>query len=119
MNRFITIKRTEGISTSDLITRILRDYDEYIYRNLSRGAKPEDLNVSFLKAQQVKLEHQWHNLTTNISKTKDAVLNLFSMSGNGAAEQQQEEQQKQENEEPAMESTEQPADEQKEEQPAE
>jgi len=53
--RFIATKRTAGISTSDLITKIVRDYDDYIRRNLKRGISPKDLNLSFLKESEIKV----------------------------------------------------------------
>eukprot|EP00823_Brevimastigomonas_motovehiculus_P001481 TRINITY_DN12017_c0_g1_i1.p1 TRINITY_DN12017_c0_g1~~TRINITY_DN12017_c0_g1_i1.p1 ORF type:complete len:381 (+),score=126.14 TRINITY_DN12017_c0_g1_i1:97-1239(+) len=42
---FMETQRTPAISTSDLIVAILKDYDDFIKRNLSRGYTKEDLNV--------------------------------------------------------------------------
>jgi len=43
--RFMETKRTDGISTSDIIVEIVRDYDEYVERNLDRGYTKEQLGV--------------------------------------------------------------------------
>ena len=40
-NWFLATKRTEGISNTDIINRILVDYDRYVERNLKKGLRPK------------------------------------------------------------------------------
>ncbi|KAI9470681.1 MAG: hypothetical protein EXX96DRAFT_597513 [Benjaminiella poitrasii] len=65
--KFYPTRRTDGISTSDLITRIVRDYNKFLRRNLERGVSAKELNISFLKEQQIKTQK-------NIERVKNTVL---------------------------------------------
>ncbi len=54
VGKFVATQRTEGISTSDVISRVVRDYDMYIKRNLARGYTPRDLNLSYMKVRKMQ-----------------------------------------------------------------
>jgi len=56
MGKFVATDRTDGISTSDLITRVVKDYDIYARRNLARGYTPEELNIPFMTSNRYRLE---------------------------------------------------------------
>lgn len=64
--KFLPTQRTGGISTSDLITRIVRDYDSYLRRNLERGVSAKDLNISFLKEREIKTKKHIDDLKKQI-----------------------------------------------------
>lgn len=68
--RFKATQRTDGVSTSDLILRIVRDYHDYVQRNLDRGYSRKDLNISFLGAQGIKISAKWRQFTKLLSSNK-------------------------------------------------
>lgn len=53
MNMFRTVPRSEGVSTSDIIVRILKDYNGYVERSIGRGYSHKDLNIE---------DEQWEKL---------------------------------------------------------
>lgn len=86
--RFLATQRTGGISTSGIITRIVCDYDTYVRRNLERGISAKELNVSFLRVSEMRmqrsmrdfggrlqsrLEEEEQNVRRNWESTKDEI----------------------------------------------
>ena len=65
---FQETKRTEGISTSDIILRIIKDYDMYAWRSLSRGYSREDLGISAFKASRIKLKERYNKFKDSLKK---------------------------------------------------
>ncbi|CAN0890747.1 Choline-phosphate cytidylyltransferase 1 [Linum grandiflorum] len=49
VGRFKETKRTDGISTSDIIMKILKDYNQYVLRNLDRGYTRKELGEKRLR----------------------------------------------------------------------
>ncbi|XP_065841269.1 choline-phosphate cytidylyltransferase A-like [Oscarella lobularis] len=65
---FLATQRTQGISTSDLICQIVRDYDDYVRRNLARGYTRQELNVGFMKEKEIKMKDRLGKLKKKITE---------------------------------------------------
>jgi hypothetical protein len=65
---FKETQRTDGISTSDIILRIIKDYDMYVWRSLKRGYNRKDLGISAFKAQRIKLKNQYQEFKESLEK---------------------------------------------------
>lgn len=62
LGMFRATQRTDGISTSDIILRIIKDYDMYIERSLKRGYKRQEIGISKTKEFRVKFKQNIRNI---------------------------------------------------------
>jgi len=72
--KFLVTQRTEGISTTYIITKIVRDYEKYITRQLKRGTTRQELNVSWLKKNELDLKRHVNDL-------RETIRNNWSTTG--------------------------------------
>ena len=66
-----------GISTSDLITRVVKDYDIYARRNLARGYTPEELNIPFMTSNRYRLEKVTSTVKFRLIRSLQAEISFF------------------------------------------
>ncbi|KAL8834721.1 MAG: hypothetical protein Q9176_007328 [Flavoplaca citrina] len=72
--KFLVTQRTEGVSTTGIITKIVRDYEKYIARQFKRGTSRQELNVSWLKKNELDLKR-------HVNELRDSVRNNWSTTG--------------------------------------
>ncbi|KAH6755372.1 phosphorylcholine cytidylyltransferase [Perilla frutescens var. hirtella] len=73
VGRFKETKRTEGISTSDVIMRIVKDYNQYVMRNLDRGYSRKDLNLSYVKEKRLRVNMRLKKLQEKVKEQQEKV----------------------------------------------
>ncbi|XP_076363215.1 choline-phosphate cytidylyltransferase A-like isoform X2 [Tachypleus tridentatus] len=71
---FLVTERTEGVSTSDLVSRIVKDYDLYVRRNLARGYSAKEMNISFLNNKMDALRDKGKMLVENIEGKRNELI---------------------------------------------
>jgi choline-phosphate cytidylyltransferase len=64
--KFLVTQRTEGVSTTGIITKIVRDYEKYIVRQLKRGTSRQELNISWLKKNELDLKRHMQELRDSV-----------------------------------------------------
>lgn len=72
--KFLVTQRTEGVSTTGIITKIVRDYEQYISRQLKRGTSRQELNVSWLKKNELELKR-------HVSELRNSIRTNWSTTG--------------------------------------
>ncbi|XP_075518673.1 choline-phosphate cytidylyltransferase 2-like [Primulina tabacum] len=73
VGRFKETKRTEGISTSDIIMRIVKDYNQYVLRNLDRGYTRKELNVSYVREKGLRVNMRLKKLQEKVKEHQEKV----------------------------------------------
>lgn len=73
IGKFKETKRTDGISTSDLIMRIVKDYNQYVMRNLDRGYTRKELGVSYVKEKRLRMNMGLKRLREKVKKHQEKI----------------------------------------------
>ena len=71
---FLVTQRTEGVSTTGIITKIVRDYEQYIARQLKRGTSRKELNISWLKKNELDMKR-------HVSELRDTIRTNWTTTG--------------------------------------
>ncbi|OAF54944.1 hypothetical protein VC83_08565 [Pseudogymnoascus destructans] len=72
--KFLVTQRTEGVSTTGIITKVVRDYEKYIARQFKRGTSRQELNVSWLKKNELDLKR-------HVGEIRDSIRNNWTSTG--------------------------------------
>ncbi|XP_077242906.1 choline-phosphate cytidylyltransferase 2-like isoform X2 [Tasmannia lanceolata] len=81
IGKFKETQRTDGISTSDIIMRILKDYNQYVMRNLARGYSRKDLGVSYVKEKQLRVNMGITKLREKVKEHQEKLHTVAKTAG--------------------------------------
>lgn len=81
VGRFKETQRTEGISTSDIIMRIVKDYNQYVLRNLDRGYSRKDLGVSYVKEKRLRVNRRLKTLQEKVREQQEKIQTVAKNAG--------------------------------------
>eukprot|EP00252_Welwitschia_mirabilis_P014139 TRINITY_DN31180_c0_g1_i1.p1 TRINITY_DN31180_c0_g1~~TRINITY_DN31180_c0_g1_i1.p1 ORF type:complete len:284 (-),score=48.58 TRINITY_DN31180_c0_g1_i1:345-1196(-) len=73
VGKFKETKRTDGVSTSDMIMRILKGYNDYVMRNLARGYTRKDLGLSYVKEKQLRVNTSIRKLRAKVKEQQEQM----------------------------------------------
>ncbi|KAL6536807.1 T-complex protein 1 subunit beta [Orobanche hederae] len=73
VGRFKETRRTDGISTSDIIMRIVKDYNQYVMRNLDRGYTRKELNLSYVKEKRLRVNMRLKKFQEKVKEQQEKV----------------------------------------------
>ncbi|KNA14003.1 hypothetical protein SOVF_111440 [Spinacia oleracea] len=71
--KFKETQRTDGISTSDIIMRIVKDYNQYVMRNLDRGYTRKELNLSYVKEKRLRVNMRLKKLHEKVKEQHEKI----------------------------------------------
>ncbi|KAK9842290.1 hypothetical protein WJX81_004813 [Elliptochloris bilobata] len=86
LGKFRETKRTEGISTSDVILRVIRNYNDYVLRNLARGYTRKELGLSLVREKQIRARAGMQQLSERMAEQRLQVADRIRRNmafGNG------------------------------------
>lgn len=81
LGMFRATQRTEGISTSDIILRIIKDYDMYVERSLDRGYKRQDIGISQMKEFRIKFSNKLREFQKSIKEKQGPLASINKRGG--------------------------------------
>ncbi|CAO2831160.1 unnamed protein product [Amaranthus hypochondriacus] len=79
--KFKETQRTDGISTSDIIMRIVKDYNQYVMRNLARGYTRKELNLSYVKEKRLQVNMRLKKLHEKVKEQQEKIQTAAKSAG--------------------------------------